>query len=233
MRVFIGYDEREHEAYRLARFSLLCRSPNVVVEKLDTVRLQTAGLYTRPMSADRETGQLFDKISEAPMSTMFAISRFFVPLMQHSGWALFADCDVVFLDDVRKMLCESQDGKAVYVVKHRYDPKTNFKMDGQVQTAYPRKNWSSVMLVDCSHPAHRRLTLRDLNHLPGRDLHNFSWLRDDEIGELDPRWNWLVGEQPRPEKVGIAHFTLGGPWFKGWAPREHDDIWLAEKRRFS
>lgn len=230
MRVFIGYDEREHEAYRVARLSLLSRSPNVSVEKLDMVRMQTNGLYVRPTKI--KNGRLFDVHSGAPMSTTFAITRFFVPILQHSGWALFTDSDVVFLEDIRRMLCEAEDGKAVYVVKHDYNPSTSVKMDDQVQTSYPRKNWSSVMLFDCSHPAHRRLNLRDLNHLPGRDLHSFYWLRDDEIGELHPRWNWLVGEQPKPEKIGIAHYTLGGPWFKNWTPREHDEIWNAERRRF-
>lgn len=230
MKVFVGYDEREHEAYRVARLSLLSRSPDVPVEKLDTLRLQMCGLYTRPTKT--VDGRLFDVVSGAHMSTMFAISRFFIPILQHSGWALFADSDVIFLEDVRRMLSEAEDGKAIYVVKHQYSPSAALKMDGQIQTTYPRKNWSSVMLIDCGHPAHRRLTLRDLNHQPGRELHNFHWLRDDEIGDLHPRWNWLVGEQPRPDKIGIAHYTLGGPWFKDWSPKQHDELWLAEKKRF-
>jgi len=98
-------------------------------------------------------------------------------------------------------------------------------MDGQPQTQYPRKNWSSVMLFDCDHPSNRRLNIDMINTLPGRDLHRFCWLRDDEIGELDPEWNWLVGEQPKPENLGVAHFTLGGPWLPNWEEHPHDGIW--------
>lgn len=231
MEVYVGYDEREYEAYRVARLSLLSRAPDVQVRKLDVQRLRDAGMYTRPTCT--VDGRLFDKVSNAPMATSFAISRFFVPILQHSGWALFTDCDVVFLDDVRKMMLEVEGDQAVYVVKHQYDPSSDTKMDGQVQTAYPRKNWSSVMLFNCDHRAHRRLDLRVLNHAPGLDLHSLGWLRDEEVGELSPRWNWLVNEQPKPDPVGIAHFTLGGPWFPHWAPQPHDELWLSERERFA
>jgi hypothetical protein len=52
------------------------------------------------------------------------------------------------------------------------------------------------MLFNCDHPSNKKLTVEMINTLPGRDLHRFCWLEDDEIGELDPGWNWLVGEQP-------------------------------------
>jgi hypothetical protein len=99
-------------------------------------------------------------------------------------------------------------------------------MVNQQQTIYPRKNWSSVMLFNCNHPANRRLTLHDINNRPGRDLHAFYWLHDEEIGTLNPRWNWLVNEQERPLDVAIAHFTNGGPWIAGWIPAPFDDLWL-------
>ncbi len=99
------------------------------------------------------------------------------------------------------------------------------KMGGVVQTAYPRKNWSSVMLFNCDHPANRRLSLDDVNNRPGRDLHAFYWLHDSEIGELPPAWNWLVNVQPAPESVKIMHMTLGGPWMPNWEPAPHDEIW--------
>jgi lipopolysaccharide biosynthesis glycosyltransferase len=166
------------------------------------------------------------------MSTEFACSRFLTPILGQTGWALFTDCDVLFLDDVNKLLDHADPSKAVLCVKHEYTPSAKVKMDDQKQTRYSRKNWSSVMLFNCDHPANQRLDLRMLNLLPGRDLHRFGWLSDDQIGELPGGWNWLVNEQPRPTDLHIAHFTLGGPWLPGWAKADHDDLWLKHQDRF-
>ncbi len=227
MRVFIGHDPREADAVRVACATLTRRS-GLVAELLDAERLQAAGLLTRPTDM---RGNDYDLLSNAPASTRFAISRFLVPLLCQSGWALFTDCDVVFLRDVRELLVSADPFKAVHVVKHAHRAVETEKMCGLVQTRYPRKNWSSVMLFNCSHPANRRLSLWDVNHRPGRDLHALYWLADDEIGELSPEWNWLVGVQPKPANPGIAHFTLGGPWFTAWKGAEHDEIWTQEAAR--
>lgn len=106
----------------------------------------------------------------------------------------------------------------------------SLKMDGQVQTYYARKNWSSVILYNCSHPDHATLTLQRLNGWPGRDLHAFKWLSDEVIGELPVKWNWLINVtkgMPNPE--GIWHFTLGGPWIRGWHGALYDATWRCEK----
>jgi hypothetical protein len=94
------------------------------------------------------------------------------------------------------------------------------------QTQYPAKNWSSVMLFDCDHDANRRLTLWDVNHRPGRDLHRFYWLHESEVGTLHPRWNQLVGVQPEIKSEGIVHWTLGSCWLDGWQGGPHDAMWL-------
>jgi lipopolysaccharide biosynthesis glycosyltransferase len=223
MKAYIGYDPREDAAYRVAAKTLR-ETSGIEAEPLVEERLRAAGLLWRPV--DRR-GRMHDLVSGSDQSTEFAISRFLVPMLCQSGWALFADCDVVFLRDVGALLplCQPWQ-KAVYVVKHRHTPADPWKMDGQAQLAYPRKNWSSVMLFNCDHPAHRRLSLHDVNTRPGRDLHAFYWLHDDEIGELSREWNWLVGVQPKPERPAIAHFTLGGPFTPGWKGAEHDDIWM-------
>ncbi len=166
-----------------------------------------------------------DLISGERTSTEFKYSRFLVPILCQSGWALFTDCDVVFLRNPTEMLREIEPGKAVYVVKHEHAPAEATKMDGQPQAAYPRKNWSSVILWNVDHAANRRLTLHDVNTRPGLWLHQFGWLADEEIGTLYPAWNWLVNVQPMPMGVGIAHFTLGGPFNDGWKGAEHDEIW--------
>lgn len=221
----MGWDDRELQAYLVAANSLL-RTSGMVPEPLDEGRLRAAGLLWRPV--DRR-GRMHDLVSGADQSTEFAISRFLVPILCGGGWALFTDCDVVFLRDVLEMergATLGEGGKAVYVVKHDHRVGDPWKMDGQAQLSYRRKNWSSVTLWNCNHPAHRRLNLHTVNSMPGRWLHAFSWLHDSEIGELAPEWNWLVGVQPKPERPAIAHFTLGGPWLPGWKGAEHDELWL-------
>lgn len=168
--------------------------------------------------------------SSAPQSTDFAISRFFVPILAHSGWALFTDCDVVFMRDPHELFVHCDPSKAVMVVKHPALEDTTSKMDGQVQQRYHRKNWSSVIWWNLDHPANRRLNLTTLNQWPGRDLHAFGWLADSEIGELPAEWNWLVNVRPKPALPAIAHYTQGGPWFKTWPGAEHDNIWLEAAR---
>lgn len=227
VRVYVGYDRREEAAYQAARRSLKKVSPEAQLIKLETERLEANGLFRRPM--DRRGG-FYDFPSNAPCATEFAISRFMVPMLAHSGWALFVDCDVVFLSDVKELFALADHTKAVMVVKHAPQYGDEVKMDGQAQTRYHRKNWSSVILWNCDHPANRRLTVQDVNGRPGRDLHQFYWLHDDEIGRLPQEWNWLVGVQAKPMAPKIAHFTLGGPWFPTWKGAEHDEIWLEASR---
>ena len=102
-------------------------------------------------------------------------------------------------------------------------------MDGQIQTYYARKNWSSVILWNCSHPSNKLINSMWLNTWPGRDLHAFGWLKDEEIGELPHKWNQLVGVDELEERhTGILHYTLGGPWFPDWKGGPADKEWLAE-----
>ncbi len=222
MRVYLGYDGREKEAYRVAEKSLLSVSPGAVVTPLDAERLASFGLLRRPTDL---RGGIYDFPSNAPASTAFHVSRFLVPHLAQSGWALFCDSDVVFLADVAELFALADPTKAVMVVKH-YQGGGGFKMDGQIQTAYRRKNESSVMLVNADHPANLRLSLQDVNERPGRDLHQFYWLNESEIGYLPAEWNWLVNVEPIPKAPKIAHFTEGGPWLSGWPGAEYDALWI-------
>jgi hypothetical protein len=205
LAVYLGFDDREAEATRVALKSLraVCRLP---VELLDAEKLAAHGLLNR--LADHRGGQDYDLASNAKKSTRFAVSRFLAPILRQQGLVLFCDSDVVFLRNPEEMLREIEPGKAVYVVKHDYTPTTQWKLVNQEQSNYARKNQSSVMLFNADHPANRRLTLWDVNNRPGRDLHRFYWLHDDEIGDLSPNWNWLCDEVARPDNVGIAHMTL-------------------------
>src|SRR5205823_1871133 len=127
--------------------------------------------------------------SDAPMSTEFAISRFCVPFLQSEGWAVFADCDILCWSDINELFALANDKYAVMVVQHKPLSDTGVKMDGQMQTIYNCKNWSSLVLWNCGHPANQRLNLEKLNTWPGRHLHAFKWLQNGEIGELPEYWN--------------------------------------------
>jgi hypothetical protein len=121
--------------------------------------------------------------------------------------------------------------KAVYCVQHDYTPKETTKMDGAVQTSYPRKNWSSLMLFNCDHPAVRALTPEVVNRETGAFLHRMQWVADEDIGSLPVAWNWLEGwnEKPAQGTPNAVHFTRGGPWFDNWQNVDYGDLWRAER----
>jgi lipopolysaccharide biosynthesis glycosyltransferase len=149
------------------------------------------------------------------------------------GWALFMDCDMLARANLAQVfdLCESD--KAVMCVKHNYKPKNATKMDGQTQTQYARKNWSSFMLFNLDHPANEALTVDLVNTLPGRDLHRFCWLDNDEIGELDSCWNFLVGHSDAKIDPKVVHYTEGGPWLPGFENAPFADEWFAHRNRWA
>lgn len=228
--IWIGYDPREADAFAVARGSIRrhASTPQLVMA-LELSKLREAGLYTRPTS--RREGRLWDDISDAPMATQFAVSRFLVPhLAGNTGWALFIDCDFLALADISELFSLADDRYAVMCVKHDHRPSETVKMDGQLQTFYARKNWSSCCLWNLSHPANGRLTVDMVNTLPGRELHAFCWLKDDEIGALPPEWNYLVGYTKLPEgvKPKLVHHTDGIPSMRGFENAEYADEWRAE-----
>ena len=219
MRVYIGYDRREDLAYQVSKHSILSQDSNTEVYPLKLNELREMGLYLRDE----------DKLG----STEFTFSRFLIPeLCNFNGWALFCDCDIVFINDVAELFAQADDKYAVMCAKHDYTPKEGTKMDGQTQTVYPRKNWSSVMLFNCGHPSNQKLT-QDLVNNPdttGKYLHRFSWLTDEEIGQFSHEWNWLVGWYKEPEDgtPKALHYTEGGPWFENYRNCEYNNIWKEE-----
>jgi hypothetical protein len=195
---------------------------------LDTLR--RGGLYNRP--TDNFEGQLWDVLSDAPMSTEFAISRFLTPILARQGWALFTDCDMLVRKDIEGLLNLADDKYAVMCVKHRHHvPEGSLKQFGNLQVNYSCKNWSSVMLFNCDHPANQALTVEMINTLPGRDLHRFCWLEDDYIGALPPEWNWLVGISPPIDDPAIVHFTEGTPDIVGYENTAFAEEWRTELER--
>lgn len=230
-KIFIGYDSREGIAYDVAATSIARRlTAKIPIFPLVLKNLQDQGIYTRKtVMAD---GRLFDIASGHPMSTEFAISRFFVPYLAETGWAAFLDSDVLARADLIEMFNQADPKYAVMCVQHDYRPAFGYKKVGQVQEAYDRKNWSSVALFNCDHPANKRLTLEMLNTLPGRDLHAFCWLKNEEIGALGEEWNFLVGHTSLDVQPKIVHFTSGGPWEDRYHDVPFADAWREELRIF-
>lgn len=221
----IGYDNRWTAAYAVTVRSLLKKTKlQFPVIPLLLPHMQATGVYDRPMHKDGN--QLHDKISGAPMATEFAISRFFIPfLCGYSGWSLFCDSDFLFRADIEELLALADPSKAVMCVHHDYAPPEDKKMDGQMQTLYRRKNWSSLMLFNNEHPKNRFLEPGLLNAVPGRDLHAFSWLDDSDIGALGPEWNWLEGHSDPAINAKAVHFTRGTPDMPGYENAPYADEW--------
>lgn len=230
-RIFIGYDARERLAWDVCAASLLfhTRTP-LAIEPIGRVGLRA--LYTRPQV--EKDGVQWDVISEAPCATDFSVARFFVPLIaRRSGWALFCDGDFLWRRDVGELFALADHRYAVMVVKHVHAPTETVKMDGQVQTVYPRKNWSSCVLWNLAHAGTQRLNLFVANTRPGRDLHAFCWLRDDEIGELPVEWNWLDGHSDPSIDPAAVHMTRGTPDMPGWEYTRYAGEWCRYAQVFA
>uniref|UniRef100_A0A0D3GQ14 Glycosyltransferase n=1 Tax=Oryza barthii TaxID=65489 RepID=A0A0D3GQ14_9ORYZ len=223
-RVFVGYDSREDIAYRVCRRSLLRRSSvPVAVIPIVQQELRSAGLYWRERGPTE--------------STEFSFTRFLTPhLAGYRGWALFVDCDFLFVADVAELARMADPRYAVLCVHHSYAPKEATKMDGAVQTVYPRKNWSSMVLFNCAHPKNRAaLTPEAVSTQSGAYLHRFMWLDDADIGEVPFVWNFLVGHNrfDHADTAGTApraiHYTSGGPWFEQYKNCEFAELWVQER----
>lgn len=216
MNIFIGYDSREDLAFQVSSFSIKSKSQEANIIPLKLSELREKKLYYREE----------DKLG----STEFTFSRFLVPFLNnYEGWALFCDCDILFLDSIENLFNQVDDKYAVMCVKHDYKPKSETKMDGKLQSIYPRKNWSSLVLWNCGHPSNKKITkeLVNDNQITGKYLHRFSWLKDEEIGSVSHHWNWLVGwyQEPNDGKPKAIHYTEGGPWFADYRFCEYHEIW--------
>ena len=217
LKIYVGYDSREDIAWQVCRHSILRHtSGDVEIYPLKQTTLRELGLYTR--DADKA-------------ATEFSITRFLTPYLgAHEGWSIFVDCDFLISRDITEIFDLLDDSKALYCVHHDYTPANAVKMDGQAQTTYPRKNWSSFMAFNGAHPNVKALTPAVVNSESPAFLHRFTWLEDDMIGELPLEWNFLEGEYPKPDQQPICvHYTNGGPWFAEWQDVDYGAEWRAER----
>ncbi len=205
--IFIGYDARERAATNVLIDSLYQHSSMpLAITPIVTPQLEAQGIFQR----QRDPKQ----------STDFSFTRFLVPhLMAYRGWAIFMDCDMLCRADISELWALRDECWALMCVQHEHVPNERVKFLGEVQSPYPKKNWSSLMLMNCARC--EALTPEYVNSASGLDLHRFHWLAgDEEIGALPDRWNHLVDVQDAPDLPpadggpGLLHWTLGGPWFR-------------------
>jgi hypothetical protein len=212
IKLFVGYDRKETVAAHVTAWSVVRRASIPVDVRL--LMLSQMPALTRPR--------------DPLQSTDFAFSRFLVPYESHyRGVSIFMDCDMLCRVDIARILDAMEPHHAVCVVKHDYSPKSDRKFLNHVQTAYRRKNWSSVVVFN--NALCPMLTPEYVNRAPGLDLHQFKWLPDYLIGALDRSWNHLVGEYRHDPDAKIAHFTLGTPCFDEYRACEYADEWFAER----
>lgn len=229
LRIYIGYDSREPIAFHVLSHSILTRaSIPVAIIPLRQEMLRKAGLYTRERNALE--------------STEFSFTRFLVPYLSgYQGYSVFMDCDMLCRVDIAELLLPIMAYFGEYVQKegryvrkkgllccqHDYTPSETTKFLGQIQTSYPRKNWSSFMVF--ANEMCNNLTPEVVNNETGLYLHRFKWIADELIAPLDLEWNWLIGEyQPNP-RAKFLHWTLGGPWFEEYRTADHADEWFEER----
>lgn len=241
---YIGVDHREPDALKVTEESARAYAKTPVpIGYLEHQDLRRRGLFTRPWRIC-EDGNMVDERDGKPFSVQFSHTRFLTPTVAkldgHEGWALFTDCDWLWLDDINKMLKEADEDKTVMVVPHNFRPKTTVKMDNRPQIDYPRKLWSALMLWNLR--SKKLPTPEMVNTADGNFLHTFRWLDDSDIGFLSEAWHWVPNYSPTTE-AGIAreeihrpispngiHFTYGPP-APGMINREatpFDQFWRNE-----
>lgn len=208
LRIFIGYDTEEPECGPVLAYSLLKHAGI----PLDIRLLALADLD-------------FDRPRDPLQTTDFTYTRFLVPhLCAYQGIAVFMDGDMLCLADMGEIAVLDMTGLALRVVKHDHRPAETVKKAGAPQTTFPRKNWSSLMVMDCA-----RLglwTRAVVERESGAFLHRFEGIPDERIGEIPSGWNDL--DRWRPE-TRLLHFTTGGPWLA--AHRDHPDAGLWRRYR--
>lgn len=202
--IYVGYDPREALVYHT-----FCQS---VIEQAKS-----------PVTFIPLHQQMLDGFDGQQDGTNgFIFSRYLVPYLNgFCGAAVFVDGDMIVYTDINELIDLFDPDKAVQVVKHDY--KTNYPRKyvgtplANDNIDYPRKNWSSVMIWNCAHPANRILTPEFVSEAGGAFLHRFQWLNDDQIGDLPLEWNWLEYEYPPTPVPKLVHHTLGSPAFAHYA----------------
>lgn len=211
LRIFIGYDERQPVSYNVLQQSILSHSSKPVAITplvLSQLPLKRQGL------------------------TPFTFSRFLVPyLCNYEGFALFLDADMLLTADISELF-EYVEEK--YKFSHLFDNVSNVTVIAKPtdKAAYVSKNqhkfeWASAIMFNCSHPSNKILTPEYIETAKG--LHGIEWLKDEEIGDLPPEWNRLVGYDEFLDDAKLLHYTQGVPVFEETKDSPRAEEWLDVK----
>lgn len=203
IRLFTGWDAREAVGFSSFIQSVLANT---------TSRISITPLHS----------QQFDG------SNAFTYARYTAPMLcNYEGWAIFADgCDMICRADLAELWALCDPRYAVQVVQHDYVSNAPRKYMGTAMESpnvhYPRKNWSSLMLMNCAHPSMRQIPT---DH--PKTIHQFPWLKDEEIGALPVEWNWLCDEYGANHDAKICHWTQGIPGFAWYKQSPMANVWHA------
>lgn len=206
LTLFCGYDPRESIGFHVFVHSL--------------IRNATAPVSVVPLSA----------MGLHEGTNTFTASRFLIPkLMGHKGRAIFMDAsDMLLCGDIRALDSAFDPRYAVQVVQHpKYSSRHKIKYrDTQMEcpnTDYERKNWASVMLINCEHPDWKKVNPESDRMI---DLLQFKFT--ESVGSLPPEWNRLVDEG-QPDGYCL-HWTAGVPGFPAYANSPFADRWHAARK---
>mgnify|MGYP003383082364 FL=1 len=223
INIFAGFDQREEAGYHAFTSSVLehASAPFTVTP----LHLPLFRSFYAPGVRDG--------------SNAFVYTRFLIPFLQgYTGSAIFCDgSDMLLRADIAELWALRDPYKPVQVVKHDYSTKWPRKYLGTKMEAdnedYPRKNHSSVMILNCMHMSWRKLTPESVQKMTGADLHQFSWLQENEIGELPIEWNWLVQEYgPNPD-AKLLHYSIGVPLIHAHANSPHAADYMRQCARMN
>ncbi len=211
LNIFVGFDQKEAIAYHAFSQSIIQNS--------------SIPVSITPL-AENNLNMYKEKHHDG--TNKFTYSRFLVPyLMGFNGWAVFADGDMICLKDIKKLIALASEKFAVQVIKHDYKTRYKTKYFGQKNEDYPRKNWSSLIIWNCSHEKNKVLTPNFIEGKDGAFLHRFKWLDDHEIGKIKEEWNWLAIEYPEKTDVNLIHYTFGTPCFKEYERKSYSNHWYS------
>lgn len=149
-------------------------------------------------------------VSALPMKriglTPFTFTRFMVPwLCNYKGWALFLDIDMLILDDVAKLLPLCDETKTALVSKN----KLKFE-------------WASAILFN-----NAKCQILTPEYVEtATKLHGMDWA--ENVGDLPPEWNHLVGYDSPKKQVSLVHYTQGIPAFSETKDCEYSAEWNKE-----
>ena len=216
--VYVGFDPREEAGTHAFASSLLHRSSWPV----SVVPLHLP-MFRSFYSAGGRDG-----------SNAFTYTRFLIPYLQGwKGWAIYCDgADMLMRADIADLWDLRDEYKAVQVVQHDYRTKHPRKYVGTPMEAvnedYPRKQWSSVMLINCASYQWRKLTPESVARMSGSELHRFAFLSEDRIGSIPVEWNWLADEFGENPDAKLIHWTAGSPAFEHYRDSPHADEFRAQ-----